>query len=120
MQGVIEAVDENCIFCKIIRGDFGTELVAESPNAIAFNDNSPAAPTHVLVVPRTHVESLSELDDPDLGSELLTLAKAVAQQTGVAETGFRLVTNIGEQAGQSVFHLHFHVIGGRALSGSMG
>ncbi len=114
------AMDDNCIFCKIVRGDFGTELVAESPNAIAFNDISPAAPTHVLVVPRAHVASLSELDDPELGAELLTLARTVARQTGVAETGFRLVTNDGEQAGQSVFHLHFHVIGGRALSGSMG
>ncbi len=107
---------DSCVFCKIVRGEFGTEFVAESERAVAFNDISPMAPVHVLVVPKQHVSALQELDDPALAGELLTLARKVAEKTGVAETGYRVVTNNGEQAGQTVFHLHFHVLGGRKLS----
>lgn len=113
-------MSEECIFCKIVRGDFGTEFIGESERAVAFHDISPVAPTHVLVVPRQHVESLRELDDPSLGGELLALAQQVARSAGVDESGYRVVTNTGAGAGQSVFHLHFHVIGGRSLSTGMG
>ncbi len=104
------------VFCKIVRGEFGTEFVAESERAVAFEDISPMAPVHVLVVPKQHVPALHDLDDPALAGELVTLAREVAEKTGVAETGYRVVTNNGEQAGQTVFHLHFHVLGGRKLS----
>ena len=111
---------DECIFCKIIRGDFGTELVAESDRAVAFNDITPVGPTHVLVVPREHIDALHALDDPSLGGELLALARQVALAAGLEETGFRVVTNNGAEAGQSVFHLHFHVIGGRPLATALG
>lgn len=107
---------DSCVFCKIVQGEFGTEFVAESERAVAFNDISPMAPTHVLIVPRDHISGLHDLDDPDLAGELLSLARDVAQKTGVAESGYRVVTNDGTEAGQTVFHLHFHVLGGRKLS----
>ena len=78
------------------------------------------APTHVLVVPREHIEALHGLDDPALGGELLALARQVALDAGLDETGFRVVTNNGAEAGQSVFHLHLHVIGGRPLATALG
>lgn len=113
-------MSEDCIFCKIVRGEFGTAFVAESDRVVAFNDISPVAPTHVLVVPREHIDSLRALDDPSLGGEILALARRVALDAGLEETGFRVVTNDGAEAGQSVFHLHFHVIGGRKLSTGLG
>ena len=110
---------DSCVFCKIVRGEFGTEFVAKSERAVAFNDISPMAPVHVLVVPKEHISALQELDDRELAGELLALAKTVAEKTGVAETGYRVVTNNGEQAGQTVFHLHLHVLGGRKLSSGL-
>ncbi|HEY8447049.1 MAG TPA: histidine triad nucleotide-binding protein [Thermomicrobiales bacterium] len=106
-----------CVFCKIVRGELGTELVAESPNAVAFRDIQPQAPTHVLVVPRRHISSLRELgsDDDALTGELLRLAVKVAEQEGITDSGFRVLTNTGPDAGQTVHHLHFHVLGGRPL-----
>jgi len=113
-------MSEECIFCKIVNGDFGTVFIAETERAVAFNDISPMAPTHVLIVPRQHIDALRGLDDPSLGGELLALARKVALDAGLDETGFRVVTNDGAEAGQSVFHLHFHVIGGRKLSTGLG
>lgn len=109
--------EADCVFCKIVRGDFGTEFVAESDSAVAFRDIHPQAPTHVLVVPRRHVASLNELDADDwsLAAELLRLAVEVARREGISESGYRVLTNTGPDAGQSVFHLHFHVLGGRPL-----
>ncbi len=113
-------MEADCVFCKIVRGEFNTEFVAESERAVAFNDNSPAAPTHVLVVPKQHLTALRDLADPSLGAELLSLVQSVAERTGLHDTGYRVITNDGAQAGQSVSHLHFHVLGGRKLSSSMG
>jgi histidine triad (HIT) family protein len=112
----------DCIFCKIARGEFGTEFVAESEAAVAFRDIHPQAPTHVLIVPRRHVASLDDLgpDDGVLLAELLALATRVARQEGIVESGYRVLTNTGPDAGQTVFHLHFHVLGGRRLSGGLG
>jgi histidine triad (HIT) family protein len=111
-----------CIFCRIVRGDFGTEFVAESEGAVAFRDIQPAAPTHVLVVPKRHISSLRELgpDDAALGGELLVLAARVAAEAGLHEGGYRVVTNDGPDAGQTVFHLHLHVLGGRRLGPMVG
>lgn len=110
-------VDEQCIFCQIARGDFETEFVAESPAAVAFRDLHPQAPNHVLVIPRRHIRSLDELgnDDYQLIGDLMLMAAEVARREGIAETGYRVLTNTGADGGQSVFHLHLHVIGGRPL-----
>jgi histidine triad (HIT) family protein len=107
----------DCVFCKIARGDFGTEFVAESSRAVAFRDLSPQAPTHVLVVPRQHIAGLRDLgaEGAELGGELLRLASEVARKEGLYERGYRVLTNDGLEAGQTVFHLHFHVLGGRTM-----
>lgn len=110
---------DTCIFCKIAAGEMNTELVASSENVVAFNDISPAAPVHVLVIPRTHVESVHGLGDTHDGiwQEMLDVAQQVAEKTGIAESGYRLVTNAGPDSGQEVPHLHIHVLGGGKLGG---
>lgn len=108
-------LDENCIFCRIAAGELGTEFVAQSENAVAFDDIAPSAPVHVLVVPKRHISSLRDLDDPALAGELLTLTSQVAEEKGLLQAGYRVVTNDGPEAGQTVFHLHFHVLGGQKL-----
>ena len=108
-------MDENCIFCRIASGELGTEFVAQSENAVAFDDIAPLTPVHVLVVPKRHIADLQSLDDPLLAAELIALAQTVASVKGLPDVGFRLVTNNGVEAGQSVFHLHFHVMGGQKL-----
>lgn len=103
-------MSDNCIFCKIIRGDFGTEFVYESKNTVVFNDINPAAPIHMLVCPKTHVESLNELEDEKLMSELLQTVKAVTKKVGL--NAYKTQINTGKDAGQEVFHLHIHILGG--------
>lgn len=112
-----EGTSADCVFCKIVRGDFGTEFVAESDTAVAFRDLHPQAPIHVLVVPREHVPALRDLGEEGaaLGGELLQFAAEVARREGLYEGGYRVLTNDGPDAGQTVFHLHFHLLGGRAL-----
>lgn len=106
-----------CLFCKIANKELDSEIVHESDQTIAFKDINPAAPTHVLVIPKKHVASAQELDsdDPNLIAELFVSIQKVAADAGI-DRGYRLVTNIGGEAGQSVDHLHFHVIGGRSMS----
>ncbi|MCO5222781.1 MAG: histidine triad nucleotide-binding protein [Thermomicrobiales bacterium] len=106
---------EECIFCRIASGELNTEFVAQNEHAVAFDDIAPAAPTHILVVPKQHISSLRELDDPIVAASLLGLAQQVAAERGLHDCGYRVVTNDGEGAGQTVFHLHFHVMGGRRL-----
>jgi histidine triad (HIT) family protein len=107
----------DCLFCKIVKKEIDSEIVAESDGAVAFKDINPAAPTHVLVVPKRHIPSVAELSvsDGELLSELFEMIKKVAADTGIAES-HRVVSNVGSGAGQSVFHLHFHVLGGRPMS----
>ena len=107
----------DCVFCRIVRGDFGTEFVVESETAVAFRDLHPQAPTHVLVVPRRHVASLRDLGTTDaaLAGDLILLANQVAAQAGLLDGGYRLIVNDGPDAGQTVFHVHLHVLGGRPL-----
>ena len=97
----------------------GTEFVVTSDNVVAFNDISPQSPVHVLVIPKVHVDSVHELGSGHEGiwQEMLDVAQQVANQTGVAESGYRLVTNAGPDSGQEVPHLHVHVLGGRKLRG---
>lgn len=108
---------DDCIFCKIAAGVFETPFVAETERVVAFDDISPQAPAHVLVIPRRHLEALHELDesDGDLWRELLTVVQRVAETKGIVESGYRVITNAGPDSGQEVPHLHLHVIGGRKL-----
>lgn len=109
---------DDCLFCKIANKVMKTSLVVENEHVVAFHDIRPVAPTHVLVIPRKHIARLDEASPEDalvLGQVLLA-TRAVAEKFGLSEEGFRVVLNTGEHAGQSVFHIHAHVIGGRALT----
>ena len=109
--------EADCLFCKIVAGDIPSEKVLETDGVLAFRDINPGAPTHVLVIPKQHVASVHDLtaDHADILSEMVGVMARVADQEGVAD-GYRVVTNVGAKAGQSVFHLHWHVLGGRSLS----
>ena len=100
---------EDCIFCKIINGDFNTEFVYENDYAVVFNDINPKAPIHMLVVPKVHIESLNELEDKNLMGELLQTVKDVTKKIGLKS--YKTLINTGKEAGQEVFHLHIHVLG---------
>jgi histidine triad (HIT) family protein len=107
----------DCLFCKILAGDIPSDKVAETEGTFAFRDIQPTAPTHVLVIPREHIDD-ADVVGPEHAAvlaEMLTTAQAVARQEGIAERGYRLVFNVGEDASNSVPHLHLHVIGGRKL-----
>ncbi len=108
----------DCIFCKIVAGQIPAAKVYEDERAVAFRDINPQAPTHALVIPRQHVASLSEAgeDDEALLGHLLRVAARVAHDAGHSEGGYRAVINNGPDAGQTVFHVHVHVLGGRALT----
>ncbi|MFW6055728.1 MAG: histidine triad nucleotide-binding protein [Chloroflexota bacterium] len=113
---------EDCIFCRIISGDIPSDTVFEDEEIVAFRDVHPLAPTHVLVVPRRHIESVNDLstDDAVLLGRMILVAQHIAAQEGVSESGYRLVVNSGPDSGQAVAHLHLHVIGGRALKDRIG
>ena len=98
----------DCIFCKIINGDFGTEFVYENEHIVVFNDINPKAKHHLLVVPRIHISSLNELEDETLMTELIKGVKAVTQKLGIKS--YRVQINTGKEEGQEVFHLHVHVL----------
>ena len=108
----------DCLFCKIATGELPTELVHEDEEFVAFRDISPQAPVHVLVIPRRHIASLVETDasDAPILGRLQSTAIEVARKQGLGESGFRLVTNCLEDAGQAVPHIHLHLLGGRRLS----
>ena len=108
---------EDCIFCKLANGEIPTEFVYEDEKVVAFKDLNPLAPVHILIVPKEHKTNLSQYDQSDealLGHILLTAAH-IARELGLEENGYRVVTNIGPDGGQSVMHTHFHLLGGRAL-----
>ncbi|MCU1676281.1 MAG: hypothetical protein JWM93_1039 [Frankiales bacterium] len=110
----------DCVFCRIVVGEIPATVVAENDGAFAFNDLGAKSPTHVLVVPRTHHGDVTSLaGDPDSTVAVITLAATVAEITGVAESGWRLVFNNGPDSRQEVFHVHGHVMGGRRL-GALG
>lgn len=113
---------DDCIFCKIAGGAAGAAFVAENAHAVAFRDLHPQAPVHVLVVPRRHVPSLRHLpaEDAETAAGLLALANEVAATEGLLAGGYRVVINDGPDAGQTVHHLHLHVLGGRRLHEPMG
>lgn len=107
-------MSENCIFCKIANGQIPSEFVYESDNVVVFNDINPQAPTHLLVVPKVHIETLNELNDKALMAELLVAVKEATKKLGISD--YRTVINTGKGAGQEVFHLHIHVMAGREFS----
>ncbi len=104
-----------CLFCRIAQGELGASVVAQDQQFVAFRDINPQAPVHVLVIPRAHVATLNEASDPALLAGLLAQAREVARAEGLAERGYRVVINTNAEAGQSVFHLHAHVLGGRPM-----
>ncbi len=106
---------DSCLFCRIASGAIPVSLIAENAHAVAFRDIAPKAPVHVLVIPRRHIASLSDADDPGELGQIVSLAAEVAKQEGLAEAGYRVVANTGADGGQSVHHLHFHVLGGRSM-----
>lgn len=107
----------DCIFCKIIQGQLASKKVHEDELCIAFDDVNPQSPVHTLVVPKQHVASLEGFQpkDQSLLGHLVNVCRSVAKQKGIAESGYRIVINTGAQSGQTVFHVHFHVLGGRAM-----
>ncbi len=112
-----EATEEGCLFCRVIRGEVPSDAVLVTRHTYCFRDIAPAAPVHVLVVPKRHIGHAGAIgaDDGPLLAEVLGAARQVAEQEGVAERGYRLVFNVGEDAQNSVPHLHLHVLGGRRL-----
>ncbi len=107
--------DENCIFCKIADGKIPTEKIFENDKVVAFRDIDPQAPTHVLVIPREHFASSSQVEDDSIFGDLVGSAVKIAKDLGLDESGYRMVINTGKQGGQSVPHLHLHLLAGRNL-----
>lgn len=110
--------DERCLFCRIVNGEIPARKVHEDDEVIAFEDIDPKAPTHILVIPRRHIATLADLSPADAGiaGKMVTTAAALARDRNLHDEGFRLVVNNGEGAGQTVFHIHFHLLGGRSFS----
>lgn len=108
----------DCLFCKIISGEIPSGKVYEDDTVFAFNDISPEAPVHVLIVPKEHISSANELNEENASvtAKVFLAAKKIAKEKNIAEGGYRIVNNCGENGGQSVKHLHFHLLGGRSLS----
>ena len=111
------ATKSDCLFCKIVAGDIPADIVFESESALAFRDINPKAPTHVLIIPRRHISTINDIepDDESLVGSLFSAARKIAAQEGLDEDGYRVVMNCNEGAGQSVFHIHLHLLGGRTL-----
>lgn len=107
----------DCLFCKILAGTIPADIVYESEHAIAFRDINPQAPSHVLIIPRAHIATINALDadNASVVSSLFLAAKQIAQEEGIAESGYRVAMNCNAGAGQTVFHLHLHLLGGRVL-----
>ena len=113
---------DSCIFCKIVSEETKAEIVYRDEQATAFRDIHPAAPTHILIVPNKHIESfgtLEAVDEPLIG-HLFTVARQLAEKEGISKGGYRLITNTGANGGQTVFHLHVHLIGGQRMRYPMG
>jgi len=109
--------DNDCLFCKIAGGEIPADVIYESDAAIAFRDINPQAPTHVLIIPRKHIATINDIGEEDhsLIGSLYAAAKDIAAQEGFSDEGYRAVMNCNEAAGQTVFHIHLHLLGGRAL-----
>ncbi len=109
---------DDCLFCKMVSREIPSNIVFENDSVLAFRDIDPKAPTHILVIPQKHIQSINELgpDDQSLAGEILLAAKTIAKAEGIETSGFRTVFNTNDDGGQTVFHIHMHVLGGRRLS----
>ncbi|MFL0267833.1 histidine triad nucleotide-binding protein [Candidatus Clostridium radicumherbarum] len=109
---------DNCIFCSIIAGKIPSEKVFEDEKVLAFKDINPEAPVHIIIIPKKHINSINDLEytDNELIGHIYNVAKEIAADLKINESGYRVVTNCGMDAGQSVLHLHFHLLGGRSLT----
>lgn len=112
----------DCLFCKIIDKDIVADIVYEDEKLLAFKDINPVAPVHILIIPKKHISSLNDIDEKnaDIIGDIAIRAKEIAEDLGVKEDGYRIINNIGDDGGQTVKHLHFHLIGGRELGWPMG
>ena len=112
----------SCIFCQIASKEMPSELLHEDDDIIAFRDINPHAPVHILVLPKKHITSLNEMNDEDLPllGKMAHVARELATNEGIAERGFRIVVNCGQEGGQTVGHIHMHTLGGRQLNGYLG
>lgn len=108
---------EDCIFCKIIKGEIPSEKVYEDDEILAFKDIQPAAPIHVLIIPKKHIANLMEIqkEDSELMGRMVAVMQKIAKQLGIDEKGFRIISNCGPDSGQEVMHLHFHLLAGRTM-----
>ncbi len=108
----------DCPFCGIIKGDIKGDIVYQDSSVVAFRDINPKAPVHLLIVPRKHLSTLLDVgeQDKELIGDMMTVSTKLAKDQGISEDGFRVVVNCGAGAGQSVFHIHFHLLGGRPLT----
>ena len=113
---------DSCVFCKIVNKKANADIVYQDPQATAFRDMHPVAPTHILIVPNKHIESVGalEVEDEPLMGHLFTVVRRLAEEEGIAKGGYRLITNTGADGGQTVFHLHVHLIGGQRMRYPMG
>jgi histidine triad (HIT) family protein len=108
---------EDCLFCKIVAGDIPADIIHETETTLAFRDINPQAPVHVLIIPRKHIATINDLTDEDseIVGSLFMAARDIAAAEGLADDGYRVVMNCNEAAGQTVFHIHLHLLGGRPL-----
>jgi histidine triad (HIT) family protein len=113
---------DDCLFCKIVAGEIDSDLVYEDEQVIAFKDIKPQAPTHILIIPRKHISTLLDLEEEDnhLVGHIYQVANELAEREGIAEDGFRVVSNCNEAGGQVVHHLHYHLLGGRKMAKELG
>jgi histidine triad (HIT) family protein len=113
---------DSCIFCKIVSNEAKAEILYRDDQVTAFRDLHPVAPTHILIIPNRHIESVGALEvkDEPLMGHLFTVARKLAEEAGISKGGYRLITNTGVNAGQTVFHLHVHLIGGQRMRYPMG
>ena len=109
--------EQDCLFCKILAGEIPADIVYESDEAIGFRDINPQAPTHVVIIPRQHIATINDLDsgNESVVGSLFLAAKKIAAEEGLADDGYRVVMNCNAAAGQTVFHIHLHLLGGRTL-----
>ena len=107
----------DCLFCKMVSGEITPDIVYETETVLAFRDINPQAPTHVLIIPKKHIETLADMAEQDvlLMGEIMMVAKKVAEIEGIAESGYRTVFNCKQDAGQEVYHIHLHLLGGRKM-----
>ncbi len=108
----------DCLFCAIVEGKIKANVVYQDDTAVAFKDIAPKAPVHILIIPRKHIVAVSDVaeQDRDLIGQIFKVAAKLADEQGIADSGYRIVVNSGADAGQSVFHLHFHLLGGRQMT----